>query len=34
VPAQEYMRIERRAEWYDDINDWMIPNLEYTGNHM
>ena len=34
VPAQEFMRIERRAEWYDDINDWMIPNLEYTGNHM
>lgn len=28
------MRIERRAEWYDDINDWMIPNLEYTGNHI
>ena len=34
VPAQEYMRIERRAEWADEINDWVIPNLEFTGNNM
>ncbi len=34
VPAQEYMRVERRAEWADEINDWVIPNLEFTGNNM
>jgi hypothetical protein len=28
------MRIEKRAEWADDINDWIIPNIEYTGNNI
>ena len=28
------MKIERRAEWSDDINDWVIPNIEFTGNNM
>ena len=28
------MRIEKRAEWADDINDWIIPNVEYTGNNI
>lgn len=26
------MRIENRAEWSEDINDWVLPNVEYTGN--
>jgi kinesin family protein 3/17 len=34
IPAFEYMRIERRAEWSDDINDWIIPNVEFTGNNI
>ena len=34
VPPQEYMRIERRSEWADEINDWVIPNLEFTGNNI
>jgi len=34
VPAQEYMRIERRSEWCEDLQDWVIPNLEYTGNNI
>lgn len=34
VPTQEYMRIERRSEWADEINDWVIPNLEYSGNQI
>ena len=28
------MRIEKRAEWSEDINDWAIPNVEYTGNNI
>jgi len=28
------MRIEKRAEWADDINDWIIPNVQYTGNNI
>lgn len=28
----EYMKIEARAEWAPDENDWLIPNVEYTGN--
>jgi hypothetical protein len=28
------MRIEKRAEWADDVNDWVIPNVEYTGNNI
>jgi len=34
IPAQEYMKIERRAEWADEIDDWIIPNIEYTGNNI
>ena len=34
IPALEYMKIERRADWSDDINDWIIPNVEYTGNNI
>ena len=34
IPPQEHMRIERRAEWAEDINDWIIPNVEYTGNNI
>lgn len=34
IPAQEYMRIERRAEWADGTNDWIIPNAEFTGNNI
>jgi len=28
------MKIERRAEWSDDINDWSLPNVEFTGNNI
>jgi hypothetical protein len=34
IPPQEYMRIEKRAEWSEDRNDWVIPNMEYTGNNI
>ena len=32
IPAIEYMKIEARAEWEPNSNDWLIPNVEYTGN--
>ena len=34
IPAYEYMKIERMAEWNDDINDWEVPNAEFTGNNI
>ena len=34
IPAIEYMKIEARAEWSPNENDWLIPNVEYTGNKM
>lgn len=34
IPSAEYMRIERRAEWTNEFNDWVIPNVEFTGNNM
>jgi len=34
IPAQEYMKIERRAEWADQIDNWTIPNIEFTGNNI
>lgn len=34
IPASEYVKIERRAEWNDDMKQWLIPNLEYTGNNI
>ncbi len=34
IPSFEYMRIERRAEWSDDVNDWLLPNVEFTGNNI
>jgi len=34
IPPTEYLRIERRAEWDGESNDWVIPNVEYTGNNI
>lgn len=34
IPATEYMKIERTAEWRDDVKEWYIPNVEYTGNNI
>lgn len=34
IPAPEYMRIERRAEWADETNEWVLPNMEFTGNNI
>ena len=34
IPAMEYMKVESRASWEDEINDWVIPNVEFTGNNM
>ena len=31
IPALEYMKIERRAEWSEPVNDWIIPNVEFSG---
>lgn len=28
------MRIERRAEWSDEVNEWVLPNMEFTGNNI
>lgn len=34
IPPQEYMRIERRAIWDGEANDWTIAHVEYTGNNI
>jgi kinesin family protein 3/17 len=34
IPAAEYVKIERRAEWNEELKEWKIPNLEYTGNNI
>ena len=34
IPALEYMKLERRAEWSNEINDWAVPNVEFTGNNI
>lgn len=34
IPSLEYMKIERRAEWSDHQNDWLIPNVEFSGNNI
>ena len=34
IPATEYMKIEWTAEWRDDVKEWYIPNVEYTGNNI
>jgi hypothetical protein len=28
------MKIEHRAKWDDEMNDWIIPKVEITGNNM
>jgi len=28
------MKIEARAEWSPNDDNWLIPNVEYTGNKM
>lgn len=32
IPVHEYQKIERRAMWNDESNDWTILNSEYSGN--
>lgn len=34
IPALEYMKIERRAEWSKMHGDWLIPNVEFSGNNI
>lgn len=34
IPAGEYMKIERRAQWSEQLNEWIVPNVEYTGNNL
>ena len=34
IPADQYMKIERRADWSEEINDWVVPNVEFTGNNI
>ena len=34
IPASEYVKIERRAEWNEELKEWQIPSLEYTGNNI
>ena len=34
IPAVEYMKLESRAAWEEESNDWLIPNVEYTGNNI
>ena len=34
IPASEYVKIERRAEFNDEYKQWLIPNMEYTGNNI
>lgn len=34
IPAEEYMKIERRAQWADQMDNWTIPNIEFTGNNI
>lgn len=34
IPANEYFKIEKRAELSNQGNDWVIPNVQYTGNNM
>ena len=39
IPAAEYVKIERRAELNDPgqgatSTDWVLPNVEYTGNNI
>ena len=26
IPPEEYKKIEKQAEWSEDINDWIIKN--------
>lgn len=34
IPGSIYKRIERRAEWREDENQWVLPKVEYTGNNI
>jgi len=34
IPAAEYLKIEKRAMWNEEMKEWQLPNLEYTGNNI
>lgn len=34
IPPYEYMKIERRAELDEVTGEWLLPNVEFTGNNI
>lgn len=32
IPYDEWLAIERRAIWSDEMDNWYLPKLELTGN--
>jgi len=34
VPAEESRRLEKRAQWDDESDNWFIPRLELAGNQI
>ena len=34
IPANEYMKIEQGAQWFEDVKEWTVPSIEFTGNNI
>lgn len=32
IPYEEWLGIEKRAVWSDEMDNWFLPKLELTGN--
>jgi hypothetical protein len=28
------MKLDQRAQWSDEYEDWVIPHLQFTGNNL
>jgi kinesin family protein 3/17 len=34
VPPEELSKIERKASWDDESQEWRISHIQYAGNYM
>jgi kinesin family protein 3/17 len=34
IPVNEINKIELRAQWSDEIDDWILPNFQLSGNEL
>jgi kinesin family protein 3/17 len=34
IPREYQDLIEKQAQWNEDVGDWQLPGIAYTGNNL